>query len=273
MNCVQCGTEIEVNDRFCIKCGKPVLEMEVAASLQQNTESIPLEKNAQENVQQMQSSASSKGQSENIDKARETAKSYWNFIVENLKAPTERGLNQKGNDFLYGYINIFILSLLFGLGTYFEIKSVTGGYSFLSRSVSFFETFFTVFIYVAIASLVIVGVVFGVLKKLLKVDVTFHQVLGRFGALITIPTVLSSVYFILALPGFTKIIALVSMLILSSLQIALILTFFSYRMQAKSKFDAIYGIIIAYVIFGIFIALTSDAFSKYFFGGLLKFGI
>lgn len=273
MNCFECGNELEENDKFCMKCGKQVPEMETAAALEPSTESVPLEKNEQGNVQQMQSSASSKGQNENIDKARETAKSYWNFIVENLKEPAVRGLNQKENDFLYGYINIFILSLLFGLGTYFEMKSVTGVLGLFSSGISFFETFFTIFIYVAITSLVIVGVIFGILKILLKVDITFHQVLGRFGALITIPTALSGVFFIFALPGFTKIIVLVSMLILSSLQIALILTFFSYRTQAKSKFDAIYGIIIAYVIFGVFIALTSDTFSKYFFGGLFNFGI
>jgi zinc-ribbon domain len=265
VNCVECGNEVIDNDKFCMVCGKQVTEMEVAASLQAE--------NAAEQKAAQQKQASNKEPNENLEKVRNTAKSYWQFLVENLKAPTERGLGKKENDFLYGYINIFVLSFLYALGTFFELKSATGMFSFFSRSVSFFETFFSVFIYAALASLVVVGVIFGILKWLLKADVSFHQVLGRFGALITIPTVLSALYCLLALPGLVKITSFLSMLILSGLQIALILAFFSYRMQAKAKFDAIYGIIIAYAVFAIFIALTSGAFSKYFFGGLLNFGI
>ncbi|WP_102272002.1 zinc ribbon domain-containing protein [Cytobacillus massiliigabonensis] len=265
MNCAGCGNELIDNDKFCMVCGKQVTEMEVAASLQPH-----IDMSMGDGAQQKQDQ--NKEKNESLEKVQKTAKNYWHFVIENLKAPVQKGLSHGNQDFLYGYINIFVLSFLYALGSYFQLKSTAGMFSFFASSVSFAETFFSVFIYAALASFVVVGVIFGILKWLLKVDVSFHQVLGRFGALITIPTALSVLYFILALPGLGKMTSFVSMLILSGLQIALILAFFSYRMQAKAKFDAIYGIFIAYAVFAIFIALTSGTFSKYFFGGLLNFG-
>lgn len=260
MYCSNCGESLEKEDLFCSGCGKRVEQQEVDQSKIEIASAVTMEDGQEEK----------KHLNENVEKAKKAAKNYWGFLLENIKSPFERGINQKPNDFLFGYFNIFFLSLFFGLGTYFEMKSITGGFSLLGNNIHFFKTFFSVFLYGIITSLVVVAVLFGIQKLLFKVSISFNHILARFGTLITIPTVLSVLFFIAALPGLIKIIGIIISLILISLQIAIIITFLSYRKQSKVKFDPIYGLLIAYVIMGIFVALTSDVFTKNFFSGLFN---
>ncbi|WP_280772024.1 zinc ribbon domain-containing protein [Salipaludibacillus daqingensis] len=262
MNCSKCGHELSPNDKFCMKCGHPVkTEEETAATTVDSAEQTVVVQPEQTNKQ---------SSNEYVEKSKETAINYWNFVKANLMAPTQRGLANTNNDFIYAYINIAIYGIFFGLGTYFQARATP--LSFFGGEISFGSTFFSMFFY-SVASLMIGAVlVFGVSKFLLKMDqLSFHDVLARFGAIMTVPVALSGLYFLAAIPGLHTFLGFVSLLLLAGIHIALILTLFSFRDQAKATFDPIYALFIVFIGYAIFIALTADIFIQHFIGGLLPF--
>ena len=256
MKCIHCGNETAAADKFCVKCGNPLAHDEVATAIQNEG---PLH-NSFEEVNTGKSFS---------DTIKNIAVSYGNFILENLKTPTKRANSTEKTDFVYGYINIGLLSLFLSLGMYFQLKNFTDEFGFFSPEISFFKSFFTVFFIGIIALILSAAVMYGIVKGLYKAILSFHDVVGRFGSLISVSTVLSFVFLLFSLIGMVAISSFVSTLIISLAQVAIIITLYSMRKQATAQFDPIYGIIGFYVVFSILIALTSDTISQYFVGGFL----
>jgi len=262
MNCSKCGNGINPNDKFCMKCGHPVKTEEETAATTMNS--------AEETIVVQPKEKLRKDSNEYVEKSKDIAINYWNFVKANLIAPTQRGLENSNNDFIYAYINIVIYGLFFGLGTYFQARATP--LSYFGGEISFASTFFSMFFY-SVASLLIGAVfVFAVLKFFLKVNnLSFRDVVGRFGSIMTVSVALSAVYFLAGIPGLHTLLGLISLLLLAGIHIALIVTVFSYRDQAQATFDPIYALFIIFIGYGIFIALTADIFIKYFIGGFLPF--
>ncbi|MET3697895.1 zinc ribbon protein [Bacillus oleivorans] len=256
MKCMNCGNEVMETDKFCVQCGHQVAHDEVVTTIQS-------EGSLAHSFEEINT-----GQSF-LDLAKDKAISYWGFILENLKSPAKRGISSEKADYVYGYMNIGLLSLFFGLGIYFQFKSFTDDFGFFTPEISFFESFFTVFFYGSAALILSAAVMFAIVKGLYKANLSFHDVVGRFGSLISTSTALSVVFLLFSVIGIVGISSFVSTLIISIVQIAIILTLYSYRENATTLFDPLYGIIGFYVVFTILIALTSDTLSRYFVGGFI----
>lgn len=276
MKCDKCGYNVGNDDKFCMKCGNPVQpDQESAATVMDSSgefEEAYDDSNEQAN-QSTSSDEKSNQTNEYVEKSKERAISYWGFVKENLKDPAKRGLNHKAGDYVFGYINIAVFALFFGLAAYFQSSQAMSGLSaFGMGEVSFFETFFTIFLYSIATSLVGVALIFAVLKFVMKLETPFHDVLGRFGALYTIPTVLTVGFFIIAaIPGLYILLGLFTLLLMAGMQIALILTLFTFHKSGKTSFDPIYGLFLVYVGYAIFVGLTSDIAAGLFLGGLVGF--
>ncbi|WP_096186970.1 zinc ribbon domain-containing protein [Evansella halocellulosilytica] len=278
MNCKKCGNELQEGDKFCQHCGEPVQESDVpgqpdeetAASLTYGDE-IEVSEQAAEETEKSQTKQKA---NEYVDKTKEISLNYWTFIVENVKAPAKRGLENRANDYVFGYINIAVFALFFALGTYFQSRAAMSGLSaFLGGGeVSFFETFFTIFLYSAASSLIGVVFIFAVLKFIMKSENTsFHDVLARFGALYTLPVALSLLFFLISIPGLSMVLSLVILLMVAGLQIALIVTLYSFSQQLETTFDPLYGLFLVYIGYAVFVAFTADIVVQYFLSGLLPF--
>ncbi|SDZ17944.1 zinc-ribbon domain-containing protein [Evansella caseinilytica] len=262
MNCLNCGNELQSVDKFCIKCGTMVeREDETAATAAVHHASGDGQNQNAGGATNQQPGTGNTKSAEFIEEARKTSKHYWNFFLEMIKAPTVRAFNNTSNDFIYGYINIFVLALFLGLGMYFQARAAMAGVSsYFGVSVSFVDTFFPMFLYSAISTFVLAALLFAGLKLLLKVNISFHACLGRFGALLSIPVILSAAYLIFAFTGLQMMIILLLMLVLVGVQIALILSLFSYRKQATAAFDPIFTLLVIYAVYGILFGGTADIF-------------
>lgn len=249
MHCENCGRSTEEMTRFCVECERFIRE--TAATLEEGEVS-----------QKMQSA--DPVTNEYVQKGKALSKDYWRFFHEHLKAPIQgesAGVSQLTN----ASINILLLSLLSGFGLYFDLKNL----SFLGADVSF-KTVLAVFVYMIAACVVSAILLFGVAKLLMNVDVKFKTVLARFGALVTVPTAFSALYFLASLPGMVTLASLFQLLMLVGLQIAILTTLFSFRKAARSSFDPIFGMLVFYAVFGLLFWVSRGCLPSMFLGTLLK---
>ena len=260
MNCKNCGNELKEGEKYCTKCGLPVM----AAAGGEPSMGANQEVSASADRGQA-AAAQPAGQKTSADQVKKTAMNYWAFIMENMKAPHARGMKSGPLDYVYGYMTIGIMAFLFAMGSFINLRLLSNGWGgFYRYEVPFFETFFTALFYGAIGFLAIAGIMFGVLKLMLQADVRFHDVLGRFGALLTVPLALSVLFFLSSFTGVGFIQGFITFMLLCSLQAAIILAFYSFIKRASSKLDPLYGVLVMYAIFGVLIGITADTFFRYF---------
>mgnify|MGYP001240457887 CR=1 FL=1 len=242
MQCSQCGNPIQDNVAFCSSCGHPVHNQAAATSEQPKTqtETHPL-----------------------IEKGTEASKNYWDFVVENLKSPVLTGVKTPREQFSYGYINLLLLALFFGLGGYFHLKELSTG--FFAPEIPFFETFFTLFFYGAGASLVAAGAILIVVLFLMNASIHFHDVIARFGALATVPMVMMAFYFFTALVALPTLSTFAYLFLLAGLIAGTVITLYSFKDEAKANFDPFYGIMITFAIFALYLWLTKSVLFEYLF--------
>lgn len=242
MQCSQCGNPIHDNMAFCSSCGHPV-HNKAATTLEQpttQTETHPI-----------------------IEKGAEAFKNYWGFVIANLKSPALTGIKTPREQFAYGYINLLLLALFFGLGGYFHLKEMLIG--FFSPNIPFFETFFTLFFYGAGASLVTAGALLLVVLFFMNADIHFHDVIARFGALATVPMLMMSFYFFTAFVALPTLSVFTYLFLLAGLIAGTVITLYSFKQEAKANFDPFYGIMITFAIFALYLWITKGVLSDYLF--------
>ncbi|MBU9713965.1 hypothetical protein [Evansella tamaricis] len=214
--------------------------------------------------------AEEKSGNEFLEKVTAIAKGYWTFFLENLKAPASRAFDNTQKDFIYGYINFFVLSLFLAFGLYFQIRSATsfGGFG---PVIGFSDVFFSVFFYALVSFVIGVAIVFGVLKLLMKGEVSFHDVVGRFGAMISIPVALSVLYFIISITGISMLTNFLALLVMSGIQIGVILTLYSHRKTGEGAFDPIYALFITYAVYVIYLGVSAQMILESIISSFLMF--
>ena len=261
MICKNCGNEMKEGEKYCTKCGLPVT---AAVSGSPSLNGAKQEVSATADRGQAAGSQPA-GQKTSAEQMKKTAVNYWAFILENLKVPHARGMKSGPLDFVYGYMTIGIMAFLFAMGSFINLRLLSNGWGgFYRYEVPFFETFFTALFYGAIGFLAIAGIMFGVLKLMMQADVRFHDVLGRFGALLTVPLALSVLFFLSSFTGVGFIQGFITFMLLCSLQAAIILAFYSFTKTASAKYDPLYGVLAMYAVFGVLIGITADTFFRYF---------
>ncbi|ADU30545.1 zinc ribbon domain-containing protein [Evansella cellulosilytica] len=261
MKCEKCNHELTEEAKFCLNCGAPVTKDETAAALASENSVVQTENGGNTN----------QATNEFVEKSVDLAKNYWEFLVGNIITPSKRSMNNTEKDFIFGYINVGLFALLIGLGTYFQLRAMLSFGGLFSIPVSFLETFPIMFIFTAALVMLGVGLIFVVLLFLMKVKVSFHDIVGRFGSLMTIPLALSILYFLFAIPGVHALSNFVLLVAFLGIQLAIVFTLLSHKEDATSSFDPIFALFSIFAIYTIFIGVTYELVLSSIISGISPF--
>lgn len=237
MFCSNCGKEIEAGAAFCPHCG---------ASTSTESHTVNGE------------TVSTTNQS--LEKAKDISKNYFGFVMDHLKAPLRHGFSVNKTQWINGLITLIIFLLFSGLSTYLFTRSVVRAYDIFGLSkTSFLDSMILPMLYMAITLAIIMAVIF-VVAKLMKSNVSYQDVVARFGTLMLLPTVLMILTFVFTLLKLGTLVAFASAGYGLTWICAIVLTVYSYGKEDNGGLDAYYGILIT------FLALT---IALYLFGETL----
>ena len=242
MFCPNCGSNNETG-KFCTKCGTPIPEFTENAT--NSSESQP---NATV-INQINTN-------EYVNKGKQVSKQYWSYFKENIRQPFAFSNTVDRNHFVNGLITLILTALLQALYTITLVKKTTrsfnsffGDFGFSERDfgISLWGTFFKSFLQNAILYAIIVVVIFAVIKLINKSDVSFQDILARFGSYMAIPMLCHLLLFLGVLIGFGvlfNIILIVMVIIVTNL--AIVFTAASYR--ANTNIDRYWTVVITLVL-------------------------
>ncbi|MEO4054055.1 zinc ribbon domain-containing protein [Solibacillus sp. CAU 1738] len=185
--CLKCSHEQE-DGRFCGKCGAEIelsVQDEVAATANTNFKQIP---------QQPQVTQES---SEQIEKIKEQSKMYFNYYMQQLKVPSTH-FNATELSLKNSAISIVLYVILTALSVYVLIKGLFGGGFYDYYGPSFFKIFLYMSVFFILLITISLVAVF-VTTKLFSEDITFKEVISKFGGYYMLPIMLSILGILLAL--------------------------------------------------------------------------
>ncbi|WP_078392742.1 hypothetical protein [Shouchella patagoniensis] len=248
MTCQSCGASIQQDDERCKECGVIVaaasVEQEQSASIQGGTEA-----GAQTN--------------KTIEMATNASKHYLQSLWGQMKQPTKNGLHKGATNPLYSVVTLVLVALFFGLSLYAQLG--VGGSTFFRMSFS--DTFFPAFLYLAILLGVITGALYLGIQMSYKTNESFKAVFVRFANVLPITMALLVGATLSGLIGLGFIFNFLLTLALISIVFSTGLVFYSYSESAK-KIEPYFGLLGIYGIVLIFIALSSDWLLSSLMGGL-----
>lgn len=266
MNCKNCHAPLESDAKFCTNCGTPV-EQTVNESIQASVEQTPTESSHQMNQQATQQSGTSTTDSvkqtlsniqenEYVEKGKVYAINYWGFAKQALKAPFKTAKKMQDPDIqLHGMTTIGLYAFLMPLLSFFMLQTFNN-----YLDVPFFDVVLKPFAIIAIFSLVMVAVLFGV-GRLMRVNVSYKAVLGAYGTLHALPVallLLSMILLIFNNYGLITLVLTFMFLIATTINVSVL---FALKSQLADEvgLDVVYGIILSYIALIILILIVGDS--------------
>jgi|GEM_PF-4525207 len=186
-----------------------------------------------------------------LEKGKQLSTQYYQFSLNILKSPSTATQAVQSNLYKNGIISIILYSIL--VASFFFLQ-----FNFGFFSNSFTNLFLYPFIYYAILTFYIAGVIFYMLK-LMKVEVSFKGVIARFGAFLVIPLVLVLVAVVLSIVKISILASLLFTLSFLTLFSVAGLTLYTYKKDYSTGLDPLYGFLLIYVAIGLFLFITGDA--------------
>ncbi|GAF65082.1 hypothetical protein BTS2_1979 [Bacillus sp. TS-2] len=259
MECTKCGKSLSSTDKFCIDCGERVENEQETAATAENIEEIHSAQNEEQVQSNSENKTSNSGGNEKVEQAKKAASDYFTFFKSQIKQPVLVAERNEDRYALFGYISFGVFAFLFALASFFEQRALFDGFlsSFMGDEINFFEVFLTNLIYIFILLVACAGIIFLVLKFVMKIELKFQDSISRFGTWMTVPILIAAAYLFFSIIGISEINTLLTILLLAFIQMAIIFTFFSYRSQMK-KLDPIYGLVLVYFGVALFLGLTGD---------------
>lgn len=218
-NCVSCGKEIKETAKFCPFCGteqpaEVVTDLPPVSSVEDNTssQSSATDISATEDVTQatksqekeaISSPEPDKGASEKksanpntsygpqVEAVAKTGRNYFNFLNRNVLAPE---MNFAETDY-NGLISLGLLSLFSAISISRTIGTI---FNWLGSGETF-PFFFEIFLWIVVAFLVNVVVLFGFNKQILHENTNFLEVTNRLFAPVSVGVYISAVALLLSL--------------------------------------------------------------------------
>ncbi|MCU9612809.1 zinc ribbon domain-containing protein [Caldibacillus lycopersici] len=262
MVCSKCGSENQ-SGKFCTKCGAPLAESEVAATTF---------------AQQATTQAAPSANAEILEKGKHVSKQYFSYFVNALKHPASFSNQIDSRSMVNGIITIVLATLFLSLTVYSLAKEIAdalmeavgffgiGDFDEPSFGSMFLKPFFLILIYFVFLN----AVIFGALK-LNKVQVSFQDVIARFGTYLVVPTVLFLFIYLSALLGLgVGFTAFIVSLAGASIYISIALTISSYK--AAGKIDNYLVILLAFAVIVIVNSLILNAYVDKIVEALEAFG-
>ncbi|WP_377887528.1 zinc-ribbon domain-containing protein [Alkalihalobacillus sp. R86527] len=253
MYCSNCGAVYEENAKFCGGCGGQLnANANEAAQL-----------NQQQVTQQMTAAtASTTGTANNeyLEKGKQISKNFFSFALEAFKGPMAASHKVTDSDKINGIIAHLLFAFLLPFFSYMTTKnvtnSITNGFSpGASVPIPFGAIVIQPFIYILIFLAVFTAVNFGV-AKLMRADLSFMNVMTRFGVFIVIPASLLLVAVLFAFISASFLSALFFFLGLGLFTVSSTSLLFSLKEKASGGLDVYYGLIITNVVMFIFFAVV-----------------
>lgn len=235
MICPNCSHENE-GGRFCIKCGTP-LKREINNEVASTTETIAQSSPAQPNKY--------------IETTKQASKMYFNYFLQVLKQPYSSSRIIGADQFINGLITMIIYSFLIPLISYFTIKGALNSYDPYGLGFGSSLPFSDIVLKPTLAYFIFILLVtaFSFLAiRLGKVNVSFKEVMARFGSLL-VPTI--ALFIITLLVSFIEVRWVVPLLffgLISSILLVPPLVITSFKKGMKDGIDIIYGSLITYAL-------------------------
>jgi hypothetical protein len=240
MHCSQCGNQLEAGAKFCTSCGAK-LNDEVAA-----TKGIVAQpsSNFQDN--------------EYVKQGKQISKQYFGYALTALKSPMNASRKVTSNDKVNGFITFILFSLLLPLFSYFTMSGFSSGYGYGMVDIPFGDTVIKPFFILAIFLLVLTSVMF-VVTKLMKVSLSFFDVLTRYATFLIVPTALLVVAVLFSIISVYFFGFLFFILALFAFFVASISTLHSVKEDSEGGLDVFYGIIATNIIMVIILLIIGDS--------------
>lgn len=262
MVCKECG-KINEDGKFCEACGAKLEtgeEQESVATAQQTptTSQTTTNNTTQESAET--------NNNEYVDKAKDISKTYFSYFLRILKSPLSESQNIRREEFINGVITIVLYALFIPLMIYLSLGSEARNWMFESPFLDILlkpTIGYAVFIFL-IAAFVFIAVQLG------NVKVSIKDVIARFGALLVPFVAFFVVGFVLALLQTGAFAIPLSIGVMGSTLAAPALVIQSFKENVKGGLDAVYGVILAYILtlitFGIMSAILIESMMRSFDG-------
>jgi len=237
MHCPNCGQEI-AQGKFCTNCG---------AQLSDN-ESIPTQDPTIHTTEQQQPTANHEQpeqvrQNQTVEKLKTAGADFGHFFVTLLKKPSE-AKHANSNDLVSSIVTIIIFALVLALGVHLTFHAFSSGY-FGEPDFTFFTTFVLPFVefillFLVVAALTLAG------GKIAAQQVTYADVLAKYGAYLIPYLLLYAAGFIIAFIGLSSLS--IAFIFLSMIGALMIIPTIILSEQPAKGFDRIYILMAIYFI-------------------------
>lgn len=277
MTCNHCGAVLEHEARFCASCGTPAdqqgktteADQNIAPAVQQDEVAAatadqggPVPQGAPESAEEPKKWTEHKLVTGTVD----VSKNYWEDFKKSLITPAAYSQETTRDGAINGTITIALLSL-FIAGVFYS----TNGMLFNKITVSFAElfgieskpSFLKDFIRPLVVYLLLFAIATGsifLVCRLMQSKQSFLDIVARFGAFLTIPTILFLLVLFFGIIGSYKLVLYLFVIGLLSIGTAISYTIYTFRNQESGGLDPLYGVITAYVISGIGYLILNELF-------------
>lgn len=252
--CPNCGSNVE--GKFCTSCGTKVVE---GAQTQAANQEVAATSGAVQSTQQP---------NQYLEQGKQISKGFWDFFLTIVKNPTGGAQNLNHSAMTNGIITIILFSLFIPLINYFgpmgEMAKAFGEASFgdFVAKPAFYILLFMAFT---------VAVLFAVLK-MGGHQVSFQDVIGRFGGFMVLPLAIIVVALLLAIINTYTVMGYAAAVAIISMFVAITLTLYSFKRNQEKGLDAFYSTLIVYVALAIFLRImVENMFIDSFFSNPLGF--
>lgn len=215
-------------------------------------QAMPQQGGTQQQFQGQAPGKQQQGQNAYLEKGKQLSQNFFEFFLEMIKAPA-KGLAIKSDQYMNGYILMGIVALFYPFGMFF--KEVHND----AEAGEAFVDFLINFMYFAILLVATAGIIFG-LAKLMKANVSFHDAVARFGAMLTVPAALYTLYLLFHIVGLAKANMFIGPLASFSIVIAIALVVYSYKQEGQGGLDPLFALLIMYVAHTIINSISSEKF-------------
>ncbi|MCA0172116.1 hypothetical protein LCD38_09445 [Bacillus sp. RAR_GA_16] len=191
---------------------------------------------------------------EYIEKGKLISKNFFSFAIQAFKGPMAASHNVTDSDKVNGIIAHILFAFLLPFFSYVTVKNIPTN-EFYEIPIPFGSFVIQPFLYILIFMAVFVAVNTGV-AKLMRVNLSFMNVMTRLGVLMVIPTAAFVIAVLFAVLS-ANVISLLFFFIGTSLfTVSSTSLVFSLKQKSTGGLDVYYGLIITTVLMAIFYAIV-----------------
>lgn len=250
MHCTQCGTQNEANARFCAECGAQMVSTEAYQQQAAGQQAPPIQQAPVQNSNEF------------AEKGKSIAKDYFRFFKQSLAGPMAASKQVTADDKINGLITHILFALFLPLFSYFTAgKLLNDTMPFGSPadiSVPFgsvvVKPMFFLLIYLAVYTAVVLGV-----AKMMKANISYTEVMTRFGVFNVLPATLLLVAIIFSFMSVTIFSFFLFGAAISLFFVSCIAVIFSVKEEGTGGLDVFYGLLVANIAMGIIFMIIGES--------------